>query len=99
MKRGSGVKDRDDKSNGMEISMTETFDKINPTDPLILAKQSPWRKRNDIDPIPPVFRELESIIYGEYCCLLLIDKARAKDKTTKFIMNQDLHMSVGAMKD
>jgi hypothetical protein len=41
MKRGSGVKDRDDKSNGMEISMTETFDKINPTDPLILAKQSP----------------------------------------------------------
>ncbi len=65
MKRGSGVKDRDDKSNGMEIPMTETFAKINPTDPLILSKQTSWRKRNDIDPIPRVFRELEWVLHGE----------------------------------
>ncbi len=30
MKRGSGIKDRDDKSNGIEILMSETFSKINP---------------------------------------------------------------------
>jgi hypothetical protein len=39
MKRGSGIKDRDDKSIGIEILMTDVLDKINPTDPLILAKQ------------------------------------------------------------
>ena len=39
MKRGSGIKDRDDKSSGIGILMTETFAKINPTDPLILVKQ------------------------------------------------------------
>ncbi len=32
MKRGSGIKDRDDKSNGMEILMTEAFAKINPNE-------------------------------------------------------------------
>jgi hypothetical protein len=37
MKHGNGIKDRDDKSSGIEILMTETFAKINPTDPLILA--------------------------------------------------------------
>ena len=46
MKRSSGIKDRDDKSNGMEILITETFVQINPTDPLILAKQAARRKRN-----------------------------------------------------
>ena len=34
MKRGRGIKDRDDKSMGMEILMAEVFTKINPTDPL-----------------------------------------------------------------
>ena len=38
MKHGSGTKDRDDKSSGIEILMDEAFDKINPTDPLRLAK-------------------------------------------------------------
>ena len=54
MKRGRGMKGRDDKSMGMEILMTETFSKINPTDPLILAKQQ--REENESDRIPPVFR-------------------------------------------
>ncbi len=38
MKRGSGIKDRDDRSSGIEILMTDVFDKINPTDLLRLAK-------------------------------------------------------------
>jgi hypothetical protein len=46
MKRGKGIKDRDDKSSGMEILMTEAFAKINPTDPLILPQQAARRKRN-----------------------------------------------------
>jgi hypothetical protein len=33
MKHGNGIKDRDDKSNGIEILMNEGFAKINPTDP------------------------------------------------------------------
>jgi hypothetical protein len=40
MKRGSGIKGRDDKSSGIEIRMTEALAKINPTDPLILDKQA-----------------------------------------------------------
>jgi hypothetical protein len=32
MKRGRGIKERDDKSRGIEILMTEDFAKINPTD-------------------------------------------------------------------
>jgi hypothetical protein len=40
MKRGSGIKDRDDKSSGIEIRMADALAKINPTDPLILAKQA-----------------------------------------------------------
>jgi hypothetical protein len=54
MKRGRGIMGLDDKSSGMEILMTETFVKINPTDPLILAKQSV--EENENDPFPPVFR-------------------------------------------
>ena len=46
MKHGSGIKDRDDKSSGVEIRMTEAFTKINPTDPLILAKQAARRNLN-----------------------------------------------------
>ena len=40
MKHGSGIKGRDDKSNGIEIRMADALGKINPTDPLILAKQA-----------------------------------------------------------
>ncbi len=54
MKWGGGIKDLDDKSNGMEILMVETFPKINPTDPLILAKQTV--EENESDRIPPVCR-------------------------------------------
>ncbi len=46
MKHGSGIKDRDDKSSGIEILMSDAFAKINPTDPLRLAKQAARRKRN-----------------------------------------------------
>jgi len=35
MKRGSGIKDLDDKSSGIEIRMVDPLPKINPTDPLI----------------------------------------------------------------
>jgi hypothetical protein len=45
MKLGRGIKGLDDKSSGMEILIDEVFAKINPTDPLILAKQAARRKR------------------------------------------------------
>ena len=45
MKSGRGIKGLDDRSRGMEILMAEAFGKINPTDPLILAKQAARRKR------------------------------------------------------
>ena len=41
MKRGRGIKVLDDRSSGMEILIPEDIVKINPTDPLILAKQAP----------------------------------------------------------
>jgi hypothetical protein len=44
MKCGKGIKGLDDKSSGMEILMADAFAKINPTDPLILAKQAARRK-------------------------------------------------------
>jgi hypothetical protein len=40
MKHGSGIKDRDDRSSGIEIRIVESLVKINPTDPLILGKQT-----------------------------------------------------------
>jgi hypothetical protein len=40
MKHGSGIKGREDKSSGIEIRMADALGKINPTDPLILAKQA-----------------------------------------------------------
>ena len=46
MKHGKGIKGLDDKSRGMEILIADAFAKINPTDPLILAKQAARRKRN-----------------------------------------------------
>ena len=49
MKRGSGIKDRNDRSIGIEIRISEAFVKINPTDPLILAKQAARRNLNCSD--------------------------------------------------
>jgi hypothetical protein len=49
MKHGSGIKGRDDKSSGLEIRMADALAKINPTDPLILAKQAARRNLNCSD--------------------------------------------------
>ncbi len=49
MKRGGGIKGLDDKSKGMEILVAEAFAKINPTDPLIFAKQANRRKQKWLD--------------------------------------------------
>ncbi len=49
MKRGSGIKGRDDRSSGIEIHIADTLAKINPTDPLILAKQAARRNLNCSD--------------------------------------------------
>jgi hypothetical protein len=46
MKHGSGIKGRDDRSSGIEISIADALVKINPTEPLILAKQAAWRNLN-----------------------------------------------------
>ena len=46
MKRGSGIKDRDDRWSGIEILTADALDKIKPTDPLILAKQAARRNLN-----------------------------------------------------
>ena len=54
MKSGGGIKGRDDKSNGIEILMSETFAKINHADPLILARKQ--GEENEIDPISWVVR-------------------------------------------
>ena len=67
MKHGRGIKDLDDKSIGMEILMTESFAKINPTDPLILGKQAVRRKRPEFHLYvyyESLKRELKT------CCLL-----------------------------
>ena len=44
LKRGSGMKGRGDRSIGIEIRIADALAKINPTDPLILAK--PAARRN-----------------------------------------------------
>ena len=49
MKHGSGIKDRDDRSSGIEIRIAESLAKINPTDPLILVKQVARRNLNCSD--------------------------------------------------
>jgi hypothetical protein len=46
MKRGKGIKRRDDRSIGNEILMTDAFVRIKPTEPLRLARQVARRKRN-----------------------------------------------------
>jgi hypothetical protein len=49
MKHGGGIKDRDDRSSGIEIHKADVIAKINPTDPLILAKQAARRNLNCSD--------------------------------------------------
>jgi hypothetical protein len=39
MKKGNGIKDRDDRSSGIEILMSDVFVRINPMDPLRLVNQ------------------------------------------------------------
>ena len=46
MKRDSGIKDRNDRSRGIEILMADAFAKIKPTDPFQLATQAVRRNRN-----------------------------------------------------
>ena len=50
MKRGNGMKDRDERSRGIEIRISDTFVIIKPTTPFKLAKYEARRKRNC--PIP-----------------------------------------------
>jgi hypothetical protein len=45
MKRDNGMKDRDERSRGIEIHMTDDFSKINPTEPFRLVKQVVRRNR------------------------------------------------------
>jgi hypothetical protein len=40
MKRGRGMKDREERSKGMETFIVETLTKIKPTDPLRFVKQT-----------------------------------------------------------
>jgi hypothetical protein len=40
MKRGNDIKDRDDRSSGIEILMSDIFAKINPTELLRLGEQA-----------------------------------------------------------
>ena len=46
MKRGSGMEDREERSKGIEILITDAFDIIKPTVPFKLAKHEALRKRN-----------------------------------------------------
>ncbi len=64
MKHGNGIKTREDKSSGIEILITEAFVKINPFEPLRLSKEQ--SRRNEIDPIPPVFYWSKPMIHGEH---------------------------------
>jgi hypothetical protein len=52
MKHGNGIKVRDDGSNGIEILMSDVFDKINQLTPYDYLNQ--YHEENAIDPIPPV---------------------------------------------
>ena len=51
MKHGSGMKDRDERSRGIEILIGHAFVMIKPTEPFRLAKQQ--SDGHETDPIPP----------------------------------------------
>jgi hypothetical protein len=46
MKHGSGTKDREERSKGIEIRIADVFTIIKPTAPLKFAKHEARRKRN-----------------------------------------------------
>ena len=69
IKHGSGIKDRDDKSSGIEILMTESFTKFKPNDPFKLANKQ--REENEIDPIPPVIHYPGPMLHGE--CVKIVN--------------------------
>jgi len=68
MKHGSGMKDRDDRSSGIEILMSDDFAKIKPADPLRVYKDYLDKQCEEIgvDPIPQVVHYREKMIHGEY---------------------------------
>jgi hypothetical protein len=66
MKHGNGIKDRDDRSNGIEILMADAFAKINPTDPWRLAKQVSAKKTKLIRLIPLVIHWPEQMLHGAH---------------------------------
>ncbi len=72
MKRGSGIKGRDDKSSSIEIRIAEALAKINPTDPLILAKQAARRNRNCSDS--------SGNSLAKFICSRIKKKAKAESK-------------------
>ena len=81
MKRGRGINGRDERSSGIEIRMADALTKINPTDPLILVKQTARRKS-----VVYLFVYYESIkrelkIRGIYECRC---DERLQTKTKKF---------------
>jgi hypothetical protein len=47
MKHGNGIMDRDDRSIGAEILISDSFVKINPTDPLRLTPKDYPRKQRE----------------------------------------------------
>ena len=51
MKHGSDMKDRDERSRGIEILIGHAFVMIKPTEPFRLAKQQ--SDGHETDPIPP----------------------------------------------
>ena len=66
MNRGSGIKDRDDRSSGIEIIMSDTFTKINPTDPLILDKMASREKETKLIRFLRVVHESEQMLHGDH---------------------------------
>ena len=52
MKRGIGMKDRDERSRGIEMHIADAFAIIKPTVPFKLAKHEARRKRNWSDSTP-----------------------------------------------
>jgi hypothetical protein len=76
MKHGSGIKGRDDRSSGIEIRIADALAKINPTDPLILAKQAARRNLNcsDSSGISLARAEASRFVYYVGCAGLLEKK-------------------------
>ncbi len=63
MKRGKGIKDKDDRSSGINILMVDVFVQINPTEPFRLDRQVAQRKRNWSDSSGIYYRK--EILHGD----------------------------------